>query len=299
MPWTRESPQASSPCPTRSEEGRPGRAAGFEWSPVATSIVVPMKDEASRVADLVERITEALRGRGETFEIVLVDDGSSDGTGERMERAASKSPWVRGIARDQNRGKGAAVRAGMLAAKGERRVFLDADLSTDLTGLGGMLESLDAGADFVFGDRRHPDSELLRRQPRWREWLGRAFRRCAHRLSGLGRSMSPNRTGAPGPRDLTCGFKGFRAEAAELVFARTQVDRWAFDAELFTIADELELVAEPVPVRWSHRGPSRVRLPGDALRALVDLLRIARYRRRGCYAADAPGRTARVSLRDS
>lgn len=279
MPWTQESTETSPSRAARSTVGHGGSGPPQGGSRVATSIVVPMRDEATRVEVLVGRLIASLEERGESFELVLVDDGSRDGTAACIRVASLQDPRVRSITLPSNRGKGAAVRAGMLGAKGERRVFLDADLSAELCGLDRVLDALIDGADFAFGDRRHPESSLSVRQPRVREWLGRGFRGLARVLTGG--------EGVRNGRDLTCGLKGFRGGAAEAVFARSRVDRWAFDAEIFTIVGELGFGLAPVPVHWSHRGPSHVRLPRDAFRAWVDLIRIARFRRHGHYAWNA------------
>lgn len=226
-------------------------------------MIVPAYNEGAVLERHLARLTQHLRGRGETFELVCVDDGSTDATAQILARQFEP---VRVLSHHDNRGKGAAVRSGALASSGERIVFLDADLSTDLAGLEPLLAALDAGADVALGSRRVAGARIERRQPRLREGLGRAF-------SSLARALF-----APEVRDFTCGFKGFRRQAARAIFERARVERWAFDVELVVIARALGLSLVQVPVSWTHHGGSKVRVPGAVLGSLRELASIARRR---------------------
>ncbi|HUR27441.1 MAG TPA: dolichyl-phosphate beta-glucosyltransferase [Planctomycetota bacterium] len=232
------------------------------------SVVVPVFDEAAILEGSLARLLGHLRAGGASFELFCVDDGSRDGTAEILARHA---PEVRTLSHAQNRGKGAAVRTGALAASGERIVFLDADLSTDLDDLGALLAALDGGADVALGSRRLAGSRIERRQPALRELCGRVFSRLA-RLSI-----------APEVLDFTCGFKAFRREAAAEIFSRARVERWAFDAELIAIAKARGRKLAQVPVRWSHSGSSKVRVVGAALGSLAALGAIVWRLRTGAY----------------
>ena len=212
-----------------------------------------------------------LDGTGLVYELVCVDDGSRDESLAILRAAALGDPRIRVLNCGEHRGKGAALRTGVLAARGERVLFMDADLSTDLAAVADVIARLDEGADVVFGSRRVPGARVRVRQSWLRMGLGRAFSGLASRLvrAGIG--------------DFTCGFKGFRATAAHAIFRRSRVDRWAVDAEIAAITTELDLRLAQVPVSWSDAGPSKVRVVRDMCTSLVDLLRISRRRRLGAY----------------
>lgn len=227
------------------------------------SLVLPLFDEEARVAGTLAELRAALARTGRDFEIVAVDDGSRDATAARLAAEAAGDARLRVLTFPRNRGKGAAVRAGVLAARGAYVVFLDADLSTDLEALPRLLERLESGADVVFGSRRVQGARVLARQPRGRELAGRVFSWLARRAAD------------PHVRDFTCGFKGFRAAAARALFEPLATERWAFDAEIARRARRLALAREELAVRWTQRGASKVRVPSAALRSLVDLARVA------------------------
>jgi glycosyltransferase involved in cell wall biosynthesis len=236
--------------------------------PPRLSVVVPAFDEAAALEHNLARLAEHLRGFGEEFEILCVDDGSGDDTPAILARLA---PSVRALSHAKNRGKGAAVKTGALASRGERIVFLDADLSTDLEALRPLLAALDGGADVALGSRRVGGAEIARRQPALREFSGRVFSRLARALI------------APEVLDFTCGFKGFRRDACQEIFARARVERWAFDAELIAIARARDLKVVQVPVRWAHCGSSKVRVLGAALGSLCALVAIVWRRHSGVW----------------
>ena len=158
----------------------------------------------------------------------------------------------------------------MRAARGARRVFLDADLSTPLDELAPLLAALEQ-ADVALGSRRAPGAEISVRQPRLRETLGRGFTLLTRTLL------------APGVSDFTCGLKGFRGPAAQSIFAVSRLDGWAFDAELVTIARTQGHRLAEVPVRWHHEDDSKVRLVSAVLVSLRDLGRICLLRAKGAY----------------
>ena len=235
------------------------------------SVVVPVFDEEPVLERSLEHLVRHLDGTGLSFELVCVDDGSRDSSPAILRAAAAREPRVRALHGAGHRGKGAALRDGVLDARGDRIVFMDADLSTDLAALGHVLAALDAGADVVFGSRRAPGAMVRVQQSPLRVSLGRGF---SHLAGWLVR---------PDLADFTCGFKGFERAAARAIFRRSHVDRWAVDAEIAAIAAELQLTLVQVPVTWSDAGPSKVRVVRDACSSLGDLVRISRRRRAGAY----------------
>ncbi|MEX1025441.1 MAG: dolichyl-phosphate beta-glucosyltransferase [Planctomycetota bacterium] len=240
------------------------------------SVVLPVYNEALVLESTFSVLVPFLEALGRSFEIVCADDGSSDRSPAILAAAAKNDARIRVEALPANRGKGAAVRAGVLAARGERIVFMDADLSTPLEELHAFLRALDAGFDVVIGNRRAPGSKITRHQPWLRETLGKGF------------TMLTRTFLAPGVHDFTCGFKGFLAEPARAIFRRSTLDGWAFDAELVVISQQLGYRLEQVPVRWHHEDDTKVRLGAAVFGSLGELASIAWKRARGVYRRELP-----------
>lgn len=244
--------------------------------PPVLSIVVPAYNEAERLGPSLQRIVDFVlqRDLGGRTECIVVDDGSADATAAVAAHYALQHPWIRCLSYQPNRGKGYAVRMGMLAALGERRLFTDADLSTPIEDLDLLTARLDAGADVAIGSRALRESVLVRRQPVYREMMGRTFNLII-RSVGLSRF-----------KDTQCGFKLFTARAAQDLFARARVDGFAFDVEILLLAQGLYRVDE-VAVRWEHRDESRVSLGLDSARMLFEVLTVRA--RQGWRSPPRPG----------
>ena len=196
-----------------------------------------------------------------SWEIVVVDDGSEDGTAEAAE-SSFDAPACRLLQNPKNAGKGASVRRGMLAARGDVRLFSDADLSTPIDELPRLLQALESGFDIAVGSRALRDSRVEVHQPLYRETMGKIFNLIVQVvvLSGI--------------KDTQCGFKLFRREAAESVFARQGLDGWCFDVEVLALARRLGFSIAEVPVRWLNSPATRLMVFRDSLRMFLDLFRI-------------------------
>ncbi len=234
------------------------------------SVVIPAFNERDRIGPTVAAVQAYLAARAGGFEIIVVDDGSRDGTADRAREALADLPGSRVLRLPENRGKGRAVKEGVLAARGRVILFSDADLSTPIAMLDRLLERLEAGADVVIGSRALPESEVRVHQPRPRESLGKLFNAVVRRLI------------APGIRDTQCGFKAFRREAARELFADLRTEGFCFDVEILAAARRRGLRIEEVPVVWENSRPSGVRVVRGFPRVVRDLARIRRrFRRKG------------------
>lgn len=232
------------------------------------SVVVPAFDEADRLGGSLERMLTYLRSGSESFEILVVDDGSRDGTAALA--AGLDASEIRVLRHTVNRGKGAAVRTGMLASRGRRVLLSDADLSTPIEELE-RLEPHLSSAHVVLGSRAVPGARITRRQARYRELMGKAFNVVIRYVGGV-----------RGFRDTQCGFKLFRGEAARDLFADVLLDGFAYDVEMVWLARRRGLRVVEVGVTWAHRDASRVHPVFDSLRMLRDVLRyrfLHRHRR--------------------
>ncbi len=238
-------------------------------APPRLSVIIPAYREGVRIADAVERIRADLSDHLDRreLEVVVVDDGSGDGTAE----AASSADLV--LTHGVNRGKGAAVRTGMLAARGRTRVFTDADLSYAPAQIVGLLAAVEAGADMVVGNRYHPDTHTTVPTSTLREVGGRLVNGSTRLVLHQHRA------------DTQCGLKGFRAQVAELLFSLTRVDGFAFDVELFMLAERYGLSVVEIPVELENSGRSTVRVVRDASLLMVDLMRMRADLKRGRYRA--------------
>lgn len=241
------------------------------------SVVVPAYREADRIGATVARIRSELErvAPGAELEVVVVDDGSADGTAEAARAAGADQVVVQ----PENRGKGAAVRAGVLAATGRTIAFTDADLSYPPGQIADLLAEVEAGWDVVVGSRVHTETATLVRARAVRELGGRLINLTTHAVL-LGHH-----------RDTQCGLKAFRSDVGRSLFGRSRVDGFAFDVELFHLAERDRLSLREVPVQVANADRSSVRVVRDGLLIVRDLARIVRDGRAGRYDLPAEGGT--------
>jgi len=236
------------------------------------SVIIPAYNEEARLGPTLEAVLSYLQGGRRSYEVLVVDDGSSDRTADIASQWQQKAPGLRLVRNERNRGKGYSVRRGVEEATGRFILFADADNSTPIEQAEKLLAKLAEGYDVAIASRALPDSQLEVRQPFYREKMGKAFGAVVRLLTGL-------------PfRDCQCGFKAFRREAAKRLSAQLTVERFAFDSELLYLAVRKYgyKVAE-VPVRWINSPDSRVNALTDSWQMLWDVLRVRWRDWRGGY----------------
>jgi dolichyl-phosphate beta-glucosyltransferase len=235
------------------------------------SVIIPAYREATRIFKGLQRVTEYLKGQDYSWECVVVDDGSPDETVSIVQAYIRENPGFRiRLLREPHRGKGAAVRAGVLDACGEFILFSDADLSTPIEEVEKFLPLLVAGHDVVIGSR---EAEGARRynEPHHRHIVGRTFNLVV-------------RTLAVGDyQDTQCGFKAYRRAAAKKLFCSQRLKRFSFDVEILFLARRAGLRVAVVPVRWYYAEFSNMHVLRDGLLMFVDVVTIRLNEFRGLY----------------
>lgn len=220
------------------------------------SVIIPAFNEERRFGSKLGFVLEYFRKNYPDYELIIVDDGSTDNMAKVVSKAIVKDKSSRMISYHPNRGKGFAVRTGVLASKGDTVLFMDADLSTPLTEIPKILKKL-READVVIGSRGKSDA------PFGRQIASIVFDQIKYLMVGLRRF-----------RDTQCGFKAFRGDVARRLFAKSQVDRFMFDVEILYMAEEENLRIIELPVSWSDVPDSRVRFWEGVVNLFRDLWRI-------------------------
>jgi dolichyl-phosphate beta-glucosyltransferase len=227
------------------------------------SVVIPAYNEAARLKKNVVAIIGYLERYHPSYEVIIVNDGSTDRTNHVINTIQSNFPHVRSIECITNKGKGFAVKKGILKAVGSNIFFLDADGSTPIDALEDLLPQLESGkADVVIGSRNMTESSREVTQPMYRQLIGKGGTLLIRALL------------LPDIHDSQCGFKGFTKKAAHDIFSRTTIKRWGFDFEVLVLARHLGYSVIELPVRWLDVKGSRLRPARGAMFTLVELLRV-------------------------
>jgi dolichyl-phosphate beta-glucosyltransferase len=226
------------------------------------AVVVPAYNEEPRILPTLERLREYFEAQPYRWSVTVVSDGSTDRTNEIVQAFCDVNPCFHMNGYRPNRGKGHAVRKGMLDAEGELVLFSDADLAAPIEEIEKLLPHIRPGVEIAIGSRPLKESRLEVRQPFYREMLGRTANKLIQLLA------------VRGIQDTQCGFKLFTKEAAVQVFSRCKLDGFSFDFESLMIARDLGLHIEEVPIRWSHQEGSKVVLWRDVPKSLIDLIRL-------------------------
>jgi dolichyl-phosphate beta-glucosyltransferase len=238
------------------------------------SVIIPALNEEGRLPATLDKIRAYLARQAFTHDVWVVDNGSTDRTAELVREYARSYPALR-LASCPVRGKGAAVRTGMLRAGGKFRFLCDADLSMPVEEFEHFYPPLLDDADIAIGSREAAGARRYH-EPGYRHLTGRVF------------SLAVKLLVMRGFEDTQCGFKCFRDSAAEYLFSRQRFDGWSFDVEVLFLARRRGLRIREVPVSWYYQADSRIRLAGDSFRMFLDLIRIRWCDLRGVYARPNP-----------
>jgi len=232
------------------------------------SIVIPAYNEAELIEQTIKAVGDFVAERKLAAEVIVVDDGSEDGTADLAERAMRQVGLQGRVLRQRpNAGKGQAVNRGMLQARGKLVLMTDADLSTPLAEYDKLAQAIAEGADIAIASRALPGARLEPPQPWWRQSIGKLYGWVRRQIL------------LPAIIDSQCGFKLFTREAVQATFPRQTVFGWAFDAEILHLAQLLGFRIAELPVVWHNRRESKVRVLRDAPKVLRDLITIRRRHR--------------------
>ncbi|MEO6785432.1 MAG: dolichyl-phosphate beta-glucosyltransferase [Chthoniobacteraceae bacterium] len=230
------------------------------------SIIIPAYNEAHRLEASITALDGFLASVPWSHEVILVVEKSTDGTLELARNLAAGKPWMNVVGNDSQRGKGYAVRTGMLRARGELAFFMDADLSTPLAEMERFIARFSSGppVDVLVGNRQHARSEILTQQHFLRRKMGQTFNAILRTIAGIRLA------------DTQCGFKAFRRAAREAIFPLQKLDGFAFDVEVLLLAERLGFMVGDMPVHWSNAEGSKVRIIRDSWRMLLDAIHVRR-----------------------
>lgn len=233
------------------------------------SLIIPAYNEEHRLPDTLKQVTAYLQAQPYEFEVLVVENGSTDNTLAIAQAFAVENPRVRAL-QNNPRGKGLAVKRGMLEARGEYRFMCDADLSMPVTEINKFLPPTLSGYDIIIASREGPGS-VRYNEPIYRH------------LGGRGINLIIRLLALPGLQDSQCGFKCFTARVAEDLFRVQTLSGWSFDIELLYVARKRGYRLVEVPIHWYYQTESKVHAVRDALRMTRDIFIIRRNAMRGLY----------------
>ncbi len=225
------------------------------------SIILPAYNEEHRIGKTLESVSEYLKKQPYEYEILVVSDGSKDGTVAAVRNLMSQIPKLNVIENKENQGKGWVVKQGMLGATGDVRLFMDADNSTKIDEVGKFLPFFEQGYDLVIGSRRIQGSVIAVHQPLLRDFLGGVFRFIVHTLVPVGVT------------DSQCGFKAVTASATQAIFPKQTIFRWAFDVEILALARKQKLKIKEMAITWVDDTESHVKFSG-MVKMLLEIVQI-------------------------
>lgn len=226
------------------------------------SIVIPAYNEAERIGPTLDAISSGLDARGINYEMIIVSDGSDDATEDIVRDYANADSRIRLIGYSPNRGKGYAVRAGVLEARADDILFTDADLATPIEDLEKLEQAARDGCDVVIGSRALEGSIIIGWRPWYREISGKVFNAIIRLLA------------VPGIRDTQCGFKYFARGSGATIFSAARLDGFGFDVEALYLARKYGLRVGEIAVTWENSPATKVSLLRHTLPMLIDVVRV-------------------------
>lgn len=236
---------------------------------ILLSIIIPIYNENTRLSN-IEKILAYIKTKSFTSEIILVNDGSDKVYEKHIQQIIHKNKKISLISYTSNRGKGYAIKTGMLAANGKYRLFTDIDLSTPIETFDVFLPHLKK-YEVVIGSRNKKGSRILVKQTYIRTQMGKTFTRLSQAILRMYVT------------DFTCGFKCFSDTAAQVIFQKMNIHRWGFDSEALFIAQKYGYKIQEVPVAWRNDPKSKVKIPRDIIKSFVELLRVVLNDKKGIY----------------
>ncbi|MCC6277624.1 MAG: glycosyltransferase family 2 protein [Oligoflexia bacterium] len=230
------------------------------------SLVIPAYNESRRIERSIRDLQAFFRLLKINMEILIVIEKSSDHTVELAKNLIDGDPLFRIIANDVHKGKGFAVKTGMLQARGELVFFMDLDLSTPLVEVVSFISEFQQrpDVDIIIGSRKHKESQVIKKQTLIRRKMGQIFNLFVQALA------------VKGITDTQCGFKAFRKHTVKPIFSRQTIDGFSFDVEILLLAEALGYKIHVKPVKWINSPESKVHIIKDSIKMLVDLLKMKR-----------------------
>lgn len=225
------------------------------------SVIIPAYNEERRIVKTLKSVHDFLKMQSYEYEILVVNDGSKDGTAEIVDSLKLQIAGLKLIDNKENHGKGWVVRQGILSAKGEVRLFMDSDNSTTVEQVVNFLPYFSHGYDVVIGSRRAKGATIAVKQSWFRDFLGGAFRFLVHTIIPLG------------VKDSQAGFKAFSRKAAETIFPKQTIFRWAFDVEILALARKFGFKIKEIPIVWVNDSESHVKI-GGMIKMLFEVLKV-------------------------
>ena len=227
---------------------------------IKLSLLIPAYNEEKIIENTLEKVLKFLSKKKYSWEVIVIDDGSSDQTSLKAKKFNKEKVLV--VRYEINRGKGGALKEGVYKSRGDYIIFSDADLSVDIGKVDEVLNALKK-SDVVIGSRRIQGAKILVHQPILREFMGRGYTHLTKLVTGVKLA------------DFTCGFKGFKKNAAKFIFKKTLINRWAYDSEILFLAKKFKYKLTEIPVEWKNREDTRVVLKTVIIESLKDLLSIS------------------------